>query len=181
MTDKPQRIDMGTRLPLFRSHRPTAHEAILPAVAGLACLIGPVLVYRPGEGFFPRMHWFATVLFVVGLLVVWQCIRVFRFRIAYAIDSRDVRVMIANFQGRNESVEPLATYRAVVGATTLEPGFIGKRPFYHVVLMHSDALHKQVVLYTTFNERAFKQRLAFYGQLLQKPVELDETGKLVAF
>lgn len=169
MPSGPPTIDVGPRFPLRYSFRPGMDGLVYALMLSVLFFILPIAYWideRPSLG----RAWPLLAMLLLGALgVVWTiaCVRV---RVGWRIDESTVEMSSRGLITTQTSRIPRTEYVAIVTPTGLQPGFVGNRPRYQIVLWHPDDPMKQIVLYAGPNERLYQERLETYRALFALPV-----------
>ena len=171
----PPTIDCGDRLPLRYSFRPQLGS--LPYMLLLAVLFGvlPIAYLASQGGPYPLSRiWLPLVLVpvgAIGLLLAAVCVR---SRVGWRVDDAQVEMWVQGLLRRTVDRVPRSEYVALVTPPGEQPGFIGSRRRYQVILWHRDEAIRQVILYAGPSETRFRERLESYRLLFGLPVNPPE-------
>ena len=173
MASSPPTIDMGSRYPLRSVVRPELHNLPYALLLAVLFLVLPLAFFADLQSKAPTRlaeAWPELVVSLVGLLAVPWIALCFRSRVLWSIDGTAVEVSLRGLFTTQTSREPLDAYTALVTPLASQPGFIGPRPRYTIVLLHSAAPVRNVVLYAGPDEQRFSERLEAYRQLFALPI-----------
>ncbi len=162
-------IDVGPRFPLRYSFRPGMDGLVYALMLVALFLVLPIAYWIDERPAISRA-WplvVASLLGVLGLVWAVACVRV---RVGWVVDETHVQMSSRGLIATQTSRIPRSEYVAIVTPNGLQPGFIGERTRYQIVLWHPDDPMKQIVLYAGPNERLYQERLETYRVLLALPV-----------
>jgi hypothetical protein len=168
-------MDLGKRFPLRFSTTPARHDGIFCLLVVSICLVIPVW-YLSAEGL-EKFRWIYGVMMVFGCGAFYLAVLALTTRFSILIDGHNVRLSNSRLFRTREVKVPLSEYIALLTPTSEEPGFIGQRKLFSIVLWHHSDVAKQVSLYTTPSERKLQERCWLYEELFRLPVN-PETIKI---
>lgn len=139
----------------------------------LATLFGvlPVAyVLDQGPPYLSSRYWLLLVLLPVGLLGAVLAVASVRNRVGWRIDESHVEMWTRGLVRRRSERIARAEYVALITVSGEQPGFLGSRPRYQIVLWHGADPMRQILLYAGPSERRFRARLDAYTTLLGLPL-----------